>query len=319
MQLDQLEKAYKAVLGSEELSAQEKTEWLQLLPEMSPKQLVELIAILTPKPKPVQETFVAKKAPVAVQKPKVQEPAPIKKAPAPPKAPVVIPPKQVQAEKPAWKLPVDLSQKDLETSIPEYELELPAAHQTTPMPVAVNQSPEDLQKKVESIIDKMSGANKKPLPPAPTPQDLEKLLQHTEPIHPVEPVVVQPLVTPKPPEIVRPEPSPQPAPVAVAARPEVFDEPLALATVDDLAKLTPSALRKDPVKTLQLIYEAVARFCKKHPGYAVVDRLESSRLYKAYVQTGIRMLNDTDSDRDKAYSRMIAEMQKNNQDYLTKQ
>lgn len=178
MRTDTFKQAHMLLLDSPLLTAAERKEWLQLLPEMNEKQGLELIRLLS--------NFQKPKPPVI--------PAAPKEAPKP-KKPVV------ENTPPPWHLPVDIKQKEIGTSIPEYELELPAPH---PAPIKPPQpkepSLEELHKKVEHMV-----AQVKTPPPAGAalenllrPQHPEHLLEekHNHIVKPVAPVA--PKATPVP-------------------------------------------------------------------------------------------------------------------------
>ena len=129
MTQEQIEQAKKLIAESKILSSLEKAEWLQLLPEMDDKQILELTKILLPK--------------VQAQ-PVIQRPA------APLSRPQQNPPR------------VDITQKEISSSVPFYEKELPA-----PAP-APNNTPAMPTTSPQQLIQKQSAPKEfRPQPTIP--------------------------------------------------------------------------------------------------------------------------------------------------------
>jgi hypothetical protein len=278
MRTETFKQAHMLLLDSVLLNSVERKEWLQLLPEMTEKQGLELIRLLSNHEKP---------KPLIVAKEEVR--------PKAPKADVVIPP---------WKMPVDIKQKELETSIPEYELELPAPHIAPVKSVKPGElSLEELHKKVEHMVEQV----KAPIPPKPEsakqPQSkgtaLENLLRPSHPDYLLEDDHKH---VPKPAE-------PKPAPTAE----------LVLDNVEDFTRLSPAMIHgKKPSEVFGEILKSAVKFAKKHPSYLVVSNLEQSPLYKTYVDTGLKLLNNIEADRDKAFAGIVEKAMKEGQNFLSK-
>jgi hypothetical protein len=290
MQQEELDKVHKLVNSSSILTPDEKKEWVQLLPEMNHKQVLELIKILSenePAKKPVMPT---------------------ESKPAQP---------QITQSKNSWHLPVDLNQKELATSLPEYELELPPPHKqppVAPQPVAkpnAEVDPTEVQKKVEEIMaemrkPKMGDSPKSAAPSAPvpgiSPSSLESLLKANDTDH------------------LLGDRTPQTASAAPVAHKVSTSEPLVLKRFEDLSGLNPNMLHvPNPREVYQKILNTIPGFVRKHSAYAVVSQIEASRLYKTYVSMGIRLLNDINADRDLAYKKIMDEAMHTGNDYLTKE
>jgi hypothetical protein len=278
MQTEELEKVHKLINSSSLLTPDEKKEWSRLLQEMSGKQVLELIKILSEHEPAKQAEQDVRNLSAAVKK---------------------------ESTMPSWHMPVDLQQKELTTSIPAYELELPPPHpQAEPKPVPVP-DPADVQKKVEKIMQEMRKA-KEPaaaVKPGVSPDALESLLKAKDAEHLLSSSMRQ---------------IPQPAPAA--PQPQFKTEPLVLKQLEDLAELTPNVLHgANPRKVYEEILKHAASFMHKSSAYAVISKLEESRLYKTYVSMGIKLLNDTSADRDLAYKKIIDEAMHTGVDFMTKE
>jgi hypothetical protein len=276
MQQQELEKVHKLISSSSLLTPDEKREWSQLLEEMSSKQVVELIKILSEHEPAKQAEQAVHDLSTAVKKDALQPAAK------------------------HWHMPVDLKQKELTTSIPEHELELPAPHPHD-APVMVKADPADVQKKVEQIMQEMRKAKEPPITPGVSPDALENLLKAKDVEH-----------------LLGSAHKTQSAPAVPKVQPKA--EPLVLKQVEDLAGLTPNVLHgAKPRDVYQEILKHVASFIHKSSAYAVVSQIEASRLYKTYVSMGTKLLNDTSTDRDLAYKKVVDEAMSSGHDYLTKE
>lgn len=289
MMSEEKDKAKKIIQQTAILSAVEKAEWFQLLSDMTDKQVADLIAILTP---------------------------------APPKP--MFAPKPAPKEIPAHPL-MDLNQKEISTSVPFYELELPEhasaskfvppVHPSNPIPVKIEskipapQDPTDLQQRVESIVKELEQkktAVEPPHVPAPVPHTLPHL----------PPEIIPPQLAHHEPHIVKGPPLPE------RREPQVRQEmkPLVLKTPEDFAKLEPKNIHAaNPNVELQTILSYMAEIGKKNKIYDVINNFEKSLLYRTYLNIGIALLNDAAADRDQAYANIINILQKNNQQWLSKE
>ena len=167
MRIEEIEQAKKLITESKVLSSLEKTEWLQLLPQMNDRQIIELNKILVdalnPKPAGGNSAW------------------------------------------PPWELQVDPKQKELTTSKPEFELEIPE-HATAPKPPQppIKPQPPKQQPTLQQLVARVektavSEPPKKPLgpvqPPKPTaPMHLSQMpkVDRPKPPKPAEPVIEKP-------------------------------------------------------------------------------------------------------------------------------
>ncbi|MDB4940403.1 MAG: hypothetical protein JWO40_828 [Candidatus Doudnabacteria bacterium] len=268
MRPEDIEKTKKVIQQASILSSVEKAEWVQLLSEMSDKEVNELVAILQNAATP----FPA-------------EPVVLRKAPLPPK-----PPK------------VDIKQKEISTSIPFYELEL-AEHSGAVPPTTVHvpingkiipapSDPAELQNRVESIVKDLQHRKDNAMPESSVPVTAAAPLAKSAP----EPV----------------------APLAVA-KPAVHGEPLVLKTAEDFAKIEPKNIHgDDPYVELQTILSYMVQVGQRNKIYEVIDNFEKSLLYRTYMNIGLALLNDPNPDREASYNNVLNTMQRNGQQWLSK-
>ncbi len=199
---------------------------------------------------------------------------------------------------------VDIHQKEIGTSIPEHELELPA-HTGQPAPAVqipakpqvaphvslVSNDPVLLQQRIETIAREM--------------QQKKNITDHPEPI-PVAPAPA--------PVSVSAMPAPRPQPVVAEKISITFKQPT------DFAKIAPEDIRGgNPAGKLESVLKEVSEVSKKSSLYEIIDSLEKSPLYQAYIEMGFALLNDPNPDREMAYKNAADQKQRAGQSWLSKE
>jgi hypothetical protein len=266
MHPEDIEKTKKLIQQTSLLSSVEKAEWLQLLSEMNDKQILDLISILTPRPKAQP----------------VSKPLPLK---------------------------VDIHQREIGTSVPFYEAQIPAHTSSPHVPnLGAQKTPADLP-------------SKKTVPAPADPTDLQnrvenivKELEYKKKEYSLPPMH-DPLNTPLYSQPVAPEPAPKPV-----MKPVPVQHQLDLKTPADFVNVSPEDIRgESPDTALQGLLSKMAEIGKKTRIYEIIDNLEKSPIYKAYIDIGVDLLNDPNPDRNAAYEILIGKRKKSGQAWLTKE
>lgn len=347
MDEDKKQKLTKTINESTELSVNERTEWLSMLPLMSDVQMQELEQILTPAflsnsqgfgsknpnaglshlsniPKPSAQANITPPKPAASVKPPVQSPpaAPVKPAPIPVK------------EKKQWQSFKfqDYKEKELPAGKVEKKVELPKPVESKPVPTV---APSPVQA-VPLVVEKESI-----LPPTPKaavvqpakPQGVIKNIPRpsfNEPVKDSKPVPMplpqverrtgfvepenlraRPLVVPTSVDIRGPQPK---APLNIFQNTETktVSAPslnISLETIKDIEGLTPSTFRAiDP----DSLADKMAKLVKQNDYYSVKFALEKSVLYQTYIFIGKSILEGKAD-----FSTVQAELSNSGKEYLT--
>ena len=257
MNQERIEQAKRLILKSNILSSLEKTEWLQLLPEMNDKQLLELTGILGPKN---------------------------------------------QALQPAQ----NLSRVD---RVDIYEKELPAPKNvlaTTParQPIQQVQSQPSPSRSESAAPSKTDLAGVPPLPPGLNNPQPQRSASSLAPAAPQVSSRQRPETFDRLPDLnsadrLPPQPYASELKSRLPAQDTVAELKLSFKSVNDFGKLSPGMLHaRDPYRVLQTVLNAVAEFAKSRQGIAAIYSVESSPLYKAYIDYGIAMLNQATTQRE---------------------
>ncbi len=148
MRSEEEARAHKLIFESKILSSVEKAEWLQLLPQMNDKQILELVKILLPDQNPSSPSSSAQAKPLISM--------------------------------------VHLDEKEIGSTKPEFELELPAQAKPAAKPAPAPGDPFVLQKKVEQMAKTSPAKPAAPvappasMPPAPASNPAKPLAQATQ-------------------------------------------------------------------------------------------------------------------------------------------
>lgn len=321
MNQEQVDRAKKLIMDAKVLSSLEKAEWMQLIPEMNDKQILDLIRILSPQTGPVPKISGSSAAAAIPSVPKAPSISEILAQAAPkPKIPGTAAPASAAAT--SFQPKVDIAQKELTTPVPFYEQELPQ-HSTVkeetpppfdlsklqiipkqPKPAAPGVPAEKPEKPVSVAAANPIAAPKSSVTP---PQPVSK----AQPIQSAPVAAAAPAAKPQPAAVEIPDlasvarketapgPAPLPKPAELRAKSEAADIKLDFRNPEDFMKVSPNMLHgRDPYAVLQKILNSVTTFAKSKKSLPVVYHIEQSPLFVAYVNYGLAGLNDKTEQRE---------------------
>jgi hypothetical protein len=273
MRNDDIQRIRALVLASALLSQNEKSEWLQFLPEMSDFQMQELESILmTAKNKKGEPIIPSLKswqdAPgyLNLSSDKRQlTPHPVDK-------------KQVIAQSAGWRMP-DLQEKDLNSGIIAEEFELPA-------------------------MKPQVGPKAGPVVHSTVPAWQQQL--RTEKSGPSNNLPISSVITQA--AIVDEDKASKNTPVikSMGGAPGSAVKPSFEVNIpEDLAKIDLKYLRSGagPQAVLVNLLKKITVFNQKFKFTAILGQVEKSPLYKSYYDLGFSLLNDDNPDRDAVWAK----------------
>jgi len=277
MRNDDIQRIRALVLASALLSQNEKSEWLQFLPEMSDFQIQELESILM--------LAKNKKSTAAVSSPKSWQDTPgylnlsDKQSVMP--HPTVVAKQQATVQPTNWRLP-DLQEKDLNSGIIPEEFEIPAK---------VGQQAPIVKPQVGPIVHSTVPIWQ---------QQLRAEKSGPSNNLPISSVITQAA-------IVGEDQASKNTPLmkSMSASGPVIKPSFEVNIPEDLAKIDLKYLRSGagPQAVLVNLLKKITVFNQKFKFTAILGQVEKSPLYKSYYDLGFSLLNDDNQDRDAVWAK----------------